>query len=255
MKAEDIKAAALSCPFCRAFTVIESTTSTNDDLLKESRDGAPDGRVLIADQQLGGRGRVGRTWSSPAGVNLYMSVLLRPELEDVAALTPLALVAGLAVAESARATAGVDAQVKWPNDVLIKGRKVAGILMEAAEGRSGRPALVIGIGLNVNQPTFPEELADIATSLTIETGRSFSRSLVAAGLLSRLHARVSQAFEDGIEPVLDEWTALSSTIGRRVRPQDCPEGTALSVDTSGALVVRDDSGEVHRVIAGLIDEL
>lgn len=255
MKAGEIVAAAPSCPFCQHLTVVGGTASTNDDLLEELRSGAPNGRVLIADQQMGGRGRVGHSWHSPAGVNLYMSVLLRPRLDDVAALTPLALVAGLAVAESIRASTGVDAKVKWPNDVLIGRRKVAGILMEAAESRSGGPALVIGIGLNVNQRAFPVDLVDIATSLFIETGQTYARSLVAADLLRRLHQRISEALEGSTESVLDAWSALSSTIGRRVRPQDGPEGIALSIDVSGALVVRDDSGEVHRVIAGLIDEI
>jgi BirA family biotin operon repressor/biotin-[acetyl-CoA-carboxylase] ligase len=255
VNAEKIIAAAPSCPFCGALSVVDETASTNDDLLAEARAGAAHGRVIIANHQRGGRGRVGRDWHSPPGLNLYVSALLRPELDDVGKLTPLALVAGLAVAETARSSSKVDARVKWPNDVLIKGRKVAGILMEAAEISGEGPALVIGIGLNVNQTTFPPELADIATSLHIETGRTFDRSSIAARLLEQLHGRISNALGGDVETVLDDWSALSSTIGRRVRPQDGPEGMATAVDLNGALVVRDDEGQIHRVISGLIEEV
>jgi len=247
--------AARPGPLGRTLRVIESTSSTNDDLAAAARDGAPAGTVLVADHQTGGHGRSGRSWHSPPGVNLYLSVLMRPKLATPGALPSLSLVAGLAVAEALRSTSGLDARVKWPNDVLVDGaRKVAGILMEAIDASTQTPSLVVGIGLNVNERTFPPELASTATSLYLETGRTHDRAEVAAALLRHIDMRFNEASERGVEDLLSEWSAISSTLGRRVRPQDGPEGVALSVAPNGALLVRDDEGTVHEVVAGLIEE-
>ena len=254
LTAADVLAASPG-PLCREIAVTPCCASTNDDLLAAARQGAPQGRVLVADEQTGGRGRRGRSWHSPPGANLYLSVLLRPHASRPSSLTPLSLVAGLAVAEAVlEAAPELDPRVKWPNDVQVGGRKVAGILMEAADSPAHGLALVVGVGLNVNQDAFPDELAAIATSLRLETGRLHDRAVLAAAVLRRLDLRLGQAAGAGLEGVLERWSSRSSTLGRRVACPDGLEGVATGIAADGALVVRDDAGETHHVVSGLVEE-
>lgn len=242
-------------PLCRELTVLARCVSTNDDVLAEARHGAREGRVIVAEEQTGGRGRRGRAWHSPAGANVYMSVLLRPGSRPAAALPPLSLVVGLAVTEAvAEVAPGIEPRVQWPNDVLVHGRKLAGILNELVDCPGSGLALVIGVGINVNQEAFPEDLRDIATSLRLETGRLHERAPLVAAVLRRLHACLGQLDAQGLEPLLARWASRSSTLGRRVRCQDGPEGIATGLAADGALIVTDDSGELHHVSAGLISE-
>lgn len=247
--------AAAPGPLCRELTVLDRTVSTNDDLLAEARDGAREGRVIVAEEQTGGRGRRGRAWHSPPGANLYLSALLRPSAKPAAALPPLSLVVGLAVAEAvAEVAPGLEPLVKWPNDVLVRGRKLAGVLNELVGCPGSGLALVVGVGINVNQEAFPDELRELATSLRLETGRPHARAPLAAAVLRRLHARLAQVDAQGLAPVLAAWAARSSTLGRRVTCQGGPEGIATGLAPDGALLVTDDSGETHQVSAGLISE-
>lgn len=240
-------------PFGCDLSIVATTGSTNDDLLSEAKLGAPHGRTLFAETQTKGKGRLGRSWYSPEGENLYFSVLLRPSSSRLDLFPPLALVAGVAIAEALKKTTGVNAQLKWPNDVLIEGMKVSGILAEATD--VPRPALVIGIGININQQTFPNELENIATSLSIEKKETIDRALIAGAVLRELSERFSQAENGHLEKILDDWTRLSSTIGKSVRCPDSIVGTATGVDKSGALVVRDQSGKSHLIISGPIEEI
>ena len=158
-------------PWGAHVAVAEVTGSTNHDLMAAARAGAGHGQVLFAEEQTRGRGRLGRHWHSPRGVNLYFSVLLYPPRLDITQFPPFALVAGLAVAEAIHEATGLSAKVKWPNDVLIGRRKVAGLLTEALPGSPA--GLVVGVGLNVNQDRFPPDLREIATSLALATGQVF----------------------------------------------------------------------------------
>lgn len=230
--------------------VVAETGSTNDDLLARARDGAADRKVLVADSQRSGRGRLGRRWHSPPGVNLYLSLLWRTAEVELSALPPLALVAGLAVAEALVEVAGVNARLKWPNDVLIGGRKVAGVL---AEAQAAPPALIIGVGVDVNQERFPQELTPVATSLLLATGEVQDRAALAAAVLRQLERRLDQGLGGGLEGALEEWSARSATLGQRVRASDGVEGVAEAVAPSGALMVRDAEGRRHEVIAGPIE--
>ncbi len=167
---------------------VASTRSTNDDVLALARAGAAHGLVVIADEQTGGRGRLGRTWTSPPGQNLYLSALLRPELPPGGA-PPITLAAAVAVAEALNES-GVRASIKWPNDVLImvdsKEKKVAGILTESVTRGSRLEAVVLGIGVNLNWRELPAELVPIATSVALATGEAVDRDAFAAALLARL---------------------------------------------------------------------
>jgi len=230
----------------------EELESTSDLAKELAEQGAAHGEVVIAEKQTAGRGRRGRTWSSPAGKNLYLSAVLRPQLPPQRA-AELTLVASLAVCDACR-QAGVDAGIKWPNDVLVGGRKVAGILTELAAEPDLVHWVVVGIGVNLNagRDDFPEELRDQATSLALERGQPVPRALFAAALLALLEQWLDRHAEEGFEAVRGAWRERSATLGREVRVDlDGGEiaGVAEDLDGSGALLVRSGSGLV-RVVAG-----
>jgi BirA family transcriptional regulator, biotin operon repressor / biotin---[acetyl-CoA-carboxylase] ligase len=226
--------------------------STNDRARELAEDGADHGEVVIAESQTAGRGRRGRTWSSPAGRNLYMSVILRPQLPPQRA-PELTLVASLAACDACR-QAGVDAGIKWPNDVLVGDRKVAGILTEMSAEADAVHWVVLGIGVNLNSSAadFPDDLRDSATSLAIERGQPVPRALFAAALLSTLEQWLDVHAADGFGPIREAWRTRSCTLGREVRVDaDGAEvaGVAEDIDESGALLVRTASG-LLRYVAG-----
>ena len=222
---------------------VDETESTNSDVAAAGRSGAPEGSILIADAQTRGRGRVGRAWASPAGVNLYCSVLLRPELPP-AEVPLLTLVTGVAVAEAIEDDCdGVS--IKWPNDVLLKGRKVAGILLEM--DTSSAPFVVVGIGVNINaqEADFPPEVRKIATSMLLATGREHDRAAVAARLLSALDARYEMHLRDGLAVLLPAWSERDALRGRRVQIRvgdSTIEGTAAGLAANGRLQIDTRSG-------------
>ncbi len=231
--------------------------STNDVARKLADEGAAHGEVVLAESQTGGRGRRGRSWSSPSGVNVYLSVVLRPELPPARA-PELTLLAAVAVCEAIRG-AGVAAVIKWPNDVLVEDRKLAGILTELAADPDRVQWVVLGIGVNVNAEAtdFPEELRAIATSLATERREQVPRVLFTAALLSRLEEWLDRHAALGFEPVREAWRSMSSTLGRRVRvvaPGRELTGVAEDVDAGGALLVRTAHG-LERVLAGDVELL
>jgi BirA family biotin operon repressor/biotin-[acetyl-CoA-carboxylase] ligase len=239
---------------------VAETGSTNRDLLDLARAGAPDGVVLVADHQTAGRGRLDRTWVAPPGASLLLSVLLRPTLD--AADAPLLTVAmALAVAHAAAARAAA-ARLKWPNDVVVDDppRKLAGILAESVVDAAGSLAVVVGVGVNVQWPTpLPPELAPLAetaTALNLVTGASIERDDMLTDVLRGFElrcARLEEPDPTGRAAVVDEARAVSATLGRRVRADlgtGVLEGTAVDLDERGDLVVVDDEGRRHVVVAG-----
>jgi BirA family biotin operon repressor/biotin-[acetyl-CoA-carboxylase] ligase len=221
--------------------------------------GAADRTVVVADQQLAGRGRRGRTWSAPAGTSLLASILVRPRLPQPL-LATLSLTTAVAAAEALRRVTGVTARLKWPNDLLASGRKIAGILLESR--MTGRAAAggstpngsgivtIVGVGINLGQREFPPDLADGATSVALETGRAPSREAVLTALLEEFDVWRARLEEQGFEPVRDGWRRLSDTLGRRVTVDDV-SGIAVDLDVDGALLV-DVGGSVKRVLAGAV---
>ena len=212
--------------------------STNRWVLDQAAAGAAEGLVAVADHQTAGRGRLGRTWVAPPGASLLLSVLLRPELPaDRLHLTTAAV--GLAAMDACRSVAGVSAELKWPNDLMVGGRKLAGVLAE-----SRLPVVVVGIGINVNWPDeLPEELVAIATSLNREAGRPVDRDALLSALL------------DGIDTewadVADRYASSVATVGRQVRvdlPGETVMGRALRVTPAGHLVLAPDGGGPEREI-------
>ena len=230
----------------------EEIGSTSDRAKELAEEGAEHGEVVIAEAQTAGRGRRGRAWVSPPRRNLYFSVVLRPELPPARA-PELTLVASLAICDALR-QAGVAAGIKWPNDVLASGRKIAGVLTELAAEPDRVHWVVVGAGVNVNarREDFPEELRDEATSVLLERGQAAPRALLAAACFTALEDWVDRHAEEGFGPIRDAWRARSVTLGREVRVQEAARelrGVAEDIDDAGALLVRTPAG-VERVLAG-----
>jgi len=230
------------------------TDSTNTDALAAARSAAPHGSVFFADEQLAGRGRGDHAWHSAAAQGLYVSVLLRPSWA-AARLSLLPFAAGLAAAQAIRATAALDIDIRWPNDLLIGPRKTGGILVEATINSQGLPYAVVGIGINVHQRQFPTDVSTPATSLDIESGQVISRQALLIALLQSL-ALEAQALESPTAPQsIPQRVQQASTwiSGRRVHvhgPQACT-GITEGLDENGFLLVRTESGLVTVQTGGL----
>ncbi|HVY71359.1 MAG TPA: biotin--[acetyl-CoA-carboxylase] ligase [Verrucomicrobiae bacterium] len=238
----------------RDIQVFEQTTSTNDVVEKLARDGVREGVVVFAESQTKGRGRLGRPWLSPPRQGLWFSILLRPNLRPQAA-TQLTVVGATALARAFRSFGNVRPNIKWPNDILIKGRKVAGILTELSADPDHVKHLILGIGIDVNitSTEFPPELRKIATSLKIETGEHWNRAELAARVLQELDRDYARVIEDRFPALADEWEEQCETIGRNVAIQMGErrvQGRAEALDDDGALLVRTQHGRLERVIGG-----
>ena len=233
--------------FGREILWYEEVPSTNDVAASLAERRAAEGCVVAANAQSAGRGRHGRSWVSPAGAGLYVSVVLRPGRHAVPALT---IAAGVAVADGIQAASGLDPALKWPNDVYAGDRKLAGVLAEAADGMA---YVVLGFGINVRPATYPPAIAARVTSLEDELGRVVDRGLLLVECLSAL-ARRYEALQGGrTGEVIDAWRARAArTLGRRVRWDAGGatfDGVAEDIDERGALVVR-TAGGVVSVTAG-----
>jgi BirA family biotin operon repressor/biotin-[acetyl-CoA-carboxylase] ligase len=241
----------------------ETIDSTNRWVLEESRAGAPEGLVAVAEHQEAGRGRRGRSWDAPPGSSLLVSVLLRPgswgegswgEGSRGGAITPgrlhlLTMAAGLALLEAVGAVAGVGAALKWPNDLVVGDRKLAGLLAEAEVSGTGEVrTVVLGVGCNVNQRAFPADLADTATSCALEAGREVDREALLVAFLDALARRLAT-----LDSVALDYRARLATLGRAVRVDlgdDIVEGTAVDVDPDGRLEVERPDGSRVAIAVG-----
>lgn len=238
----------------RDLRVFKETTSTSDVVEKLARDGAAEGVVVFAEAQTRGRGRLGRRWASPAGKGLWFSVLLRPDLRPQAA-TQLTVAAATAVVRALEQQAGLRAEIKWPNDVVVRGRKLAGILTELSAELDRIKHVVLGIGIDVNlAPTdFPAELRKLATSVQIETGRPHRRADLAAAVLRELDRDYAKVCRHRFDEVAEEWAAHCTTLGRRVRVRvgdRVLEGRAEALDADGALLLRTEHGHLETILSG-----
>lgn len=238
----------------RFLMVVDSATSTNDLAREWGRQGAPDGATVVADRQTAGRGRSGRRWHSPPGVNLYLSRIVRVELPCLRLVPLLGAVATCAAV--GEHLPGREVAIKWPNDILTGGRKLAGILAELDAGPD--PFAVVGIGLNVNmqQADFPTDLRTPATSLRIELGRPLRRATLQESLEEHLSAWRNQLGRDPGR-IVAAYTDRCTTLGDRVRvaPPGRPAftGRALRIGADGVLWVERDDLEQVRIEAGDVD--
>ena len=236
----------------------EEVDSTNLVAFRLAVEGAEHGELVVAEHQTQGRGRRGRSWSSPGHLNLHASFVLRPELPPQRA-PELTLLAAVALAESLRAI-GVPADIKWPNDLLVGGRKVAGILTELSADLDRVHFVVLGIGVNLNsrREDFPPELAETATSVLQVLGRRVGRAAFAAALARQLEDWLDLHAGQGFRPVRERWRALSATLGQEVlvtSERREIRGVAIDIDEDGALRIRTASGTEERVLAGDVEQV
>ncbi len=233
----------------------ESTSSTNETAFEIGREREdPEGIVVIADTQTCGKGRMGRNWISPPGVNLYFTVLLRPHLplEEIQFIT---FATAVAVTTVIREETGLQAGIKWPNDILINGKKAGGILVEMKSSRERMGILAVGIGINVNMSlnSLPEEIRTDTTSLNIEKREDIDRVTLLGKILTELEKGYKNLLKGNKGALITEWLRLNSTIGNsvKVRMQDRTiSGTAEGIGDRGELIVRLSSGKTESVIAG-----
>ena len=238
----------------RDIQVFQETTSTNDVVEKLAHDGVREGVVVFAESQTKGRGRMGRRWVSPPGKGLWFSILLRPKLRPSAA-TQITILAATAVSRALHELSGLSIEIKWPNDLLVRGRKLVGILTEMSAELDSVRSVTLGIGIDVNLAAeeLPADLRRIATSLRIETGEELNRAEVAAAVLRALDEDYAKILRGDFQSVADEWESRCATLGenvtidignRRVR------GRAEDLDDDGALLVRTQHGRLERIIGG-----
>ncbi|MCL0087784.1 biotin--[acetyl-CoA-carboxylase] ligase [Dehalococcoidia bacterium] len=250
---EEIKAGLRTNLLGQQIAYHRELTSTQDAAKALAAQGANEGTIVVAETQAAGRGRIGRGWASPPG-GVYLSIILRPAIKPSEALR-FPLIAGVAVAQAIEQLTGLKPRLKWPNDVILEGRKAGGILSEMSAEMDRINYIVIGMGINVNteRAHFPEEIAGIATSLREECGKEVSRVQLVQEILAQLESLYEDFQISGFEPIRERWKALSNTIGARVSvrgEREQVEGAAIDIDEDGALILRKANGALERVIAG-----
>lgn len=238
----------------REVHLLAEVVSTNDYAFKLGVEGAPEGTVVIAETQTKGRGRMNRVWQSPPGKNLYTSIVLRPKIEPAVA-PQITLVAGVAVAETLNAFCPGRAFIKWPNDVLIGGRKVCGILTEMKTSAGGIDFVIVGIGININirESEFDESIRGISTSMREAAGSAVSRLDLTVELYKRLEILYIQFIADGFAAIRRQWLDRTDMVGKKIRvafEEDIKVGTVAGIDHDGALLLTDEKGATARIIAG-----
>jgi len=233
------------------------TDSTNRVAMELGHAAEPEGAVVLAEEQTGGRGRLGRSWHSERAAGIYVTLLLRPSLAPVQAPL-LTMMAGLSAYSAVQAVTGLTVDLKWPNDVLILGKKVGGILTEMYAEPGQIRFVIVGIGLNVNQEKFPGELTIVATSLRIETGKPQSRLELLVRLLREFESDYNRFLREGVSGVVARFEEVSSYAkGKRVRVTNGAEsyiGATAGLAPEGLLRVKRDDGELVTVLAGDVTE-
>jgi BirA family transcriptional regulator, biotin operon repressor / biotin---[acetyl-CoA-carboxylase] ligase len=228
--------------------------STNDEAFRLGQTNAPEGTVVVAEEQTQGRGRMQRAWHSPPGANIYTSIILRPDFEPARA-PQLSIASGVAVAETLNHYCPGRIQLKWPNDVLISGKKICGILAQMKISGSTIDFVVLGIGINVNihLGQFPQEIKNIATSLAIETKQEVLRQDVIISLYENMAKWYKHLAQTGFAAVKEKWLSLAPMIGQEVQVlfhNDRVSGKALDLDEDGSLIILTAQNETLKVSAG-----
>lgn len=256
LTAQNISSNLKTKVFGKKVYFFEEVGSTNEVAFELARNGAVHGTIVLAETQTKGRGRMGRRWVSPSGANIYLSLVLRPNIEAKAA--PLiTFIASIALTDAAK-TVGVEAGIKWPNDLLVNGKKLAGVLTELESDGDKVKYAVMGIGVNLNltREMLDRELGDIAadaTSVREALGREVDRVDFTANLINELERRYEEYLVLGFKHVIKEWNERCSMMGKKVEviaEGKSLIGTAQSVDSMGRLLIRRKDGVVERVIAG-----
>jgi BirA family biotin operon repressor/biotin-[acetyl-CoA-carboxylase] ligase len=238
----------------REILSLAETDSTNLRAKELAAGGAPEGTVVIAERQTEGRGRKGRSWFSPAGGGIYISMILRPTMPPNEA-PGITLMTGIAAAEALSSVTTLDARIKWPNDILVHGKKIAGILTEISTEMDRIDYVVVGLGLNVNIPreSLAEELQERATSVLIETGMHHARVGLIQAILEQFETYYRTLQDEGFEPIRKRWKELSNIIGQRISVEMIGRvrtGRAVDIGTDGVLILEDEQGGLERIASG-----
>lgn len=230
----------------------KETDSTNARARELADQGAPEGTLVVAESQTQGRGRQGRAWFSPSGAGIYASLIVRPSMPSNEA-TRITFLTAVAAAETLLHLTTLDVKIKWPNDILANGKKVAGILTEISTEQGVVDYAVVGLGMNVNTPGFPDDIRMRATSVLIETGERFSRPEILREYLTREEAYFRRLRTSGFGPILERWKELADTIGRQIRVEMMDKtyiGCVDNIDPEGILILKDREGVSHRILSG-----
>lgn len=253
MTAETLRACTKGLTMGGRVEYWEETDSTNTQARKMAEAGAEAGTLVVAERQLSGKGRRGRSWASPSGSGIWMSLILRPQIEPSSA-SCLTLVAALAVAAGIEDACGVRAKIKWPNDLVISGRKICGILTEMSTEGTSIKYVVVGIGINVNTAGFPEEICKTATSLYLETGQVMDRSPMVACIMKRMEEYYDRFLETtDLSGLKEEYERKLANLGRQVTvldPRGEYRGRCLGINSEGELLVEREDGTVSPVLSG-----
>ena len=250
ISAAEIQRSLRTKVFGQALHTFDVVESTNNVAKKLAESGAPEGTTVIAEYQTAGRGRFNRRWHGERGKNLLFSLLLRPEESRLASL--VTYLAANCAAEAVEEHTGKRVECKWPNDLLINGRKFCGILLESAWQESKVEYLILGIGMNVNEDSFPPELRKTATSLKLECEGDIDRVLILRTFLQCLESSYLQSKVDGYDGILEAWKARCPMLGREISVEQSGRkltGRAIQLDPDGALVIENDHRKV-RIFAG-----
>jgi BirA family transcriptional regulator, biotin operon repressor / biotin---[acetyl-CoA-carboxylase] ligase len=249
--AERFRAASQGKTLGQPLTYQPVTGSTNDDALLAARSGAPHGSLFVADEQTAGRGRRGHAWLAAAGENLLFSLLVRPKLQ-VAEVSGLTLAIGLALRDAVRPLFAHEVQIKWPNDLLVNGQKLAGVLLESQVQGDRLQAVVVGIGLNVATQKFPDEISARATSLALLGATRLVRETLLREVLDAIASRLDAFGRTGVRGILTELNALDALRGKRIRV-DAQRGIGSGLDEQGRLLLEDDAGQIQSVACGTVE--
>lgn len=235
----------------------DSVVSTQILAHEAANNGSPEGTLILAEQQTGGKGRLGRPWHSPKGSGIWMSLIIRPEI-PLPKAPQMTLLTAVAMARTIQKHVGVEAQIKWPNDIFIDGKKVCGILTELNAESDRINYLVIGIGTNVNlvESDFPPELQPIGTSLQIAAGNPVRRASFIQDFCRQFEELYDLYLQVGFSPIKTAWEASAYSIGKQVHVrtlQTAIYGTAIGLDSEGVLMVEDEMGNIHKVYSADVD--
>jgi len=249
MTSDEIKSGLNTNILGREVLCYAETTSTNDIAIELAGKDAKEGTLVIADSQTKGRGRLDRKWVASAGTSILATLILRPSIKP-SQVNRIVFITTISIIHAIRNVANLHALIKWPNDIVINDKKAVGILAESKTEKNSLSFVVVGFGINVNiqKGSFPEEIADIATSLSIESGHEVSRVYLLQEVLRQIESRYLRLNDNGF---LDEWKSLSATIGRQIQieyPDSTRTGLATDIDENGALIVQLDTGEMKHIM-------
>ncbi|WP_374193895.1 biotin--[acetyl-CoA-carboxylase] ligase [Alkalihalobacillus sp. BA299] len=238
-------------------TYYESLPSTQEIAHRLAQEGVEEGHVVLADEQTSGKGRLGRVWHSPIGTSISMSIILRPKVSPQKA-PQLTLLAAVAVVRGIEKTTGLQCSIKWPNDILLNGKKIVGILTEMQSEPDYVHSVIIGIGINVNhkQEQFSSELREIATSLAIAKGEEVSRAKLISHVFFELEALYHQYLLEGFNVIKPLWESYAVSLGKRIVArtiQGVIEGVAKGITNDGVLLLEDDEKVIHHIYSADIE--